>query len=356
MPTPTTTAHGPGPGNVFIPHGVRKSPGASRMMQVEFSRNPDRFALNQYAQLVTDSAIAGLYVELDTDEAVRVVNLHDFEWPDGNDAPDGEARQLTWKKFATNRRGFPFRLGRKARDNAAFDILGSNARMSATQAMTARSYDAVGVMTTAANWPTSNKSATVDALLSTTASAWTDSTAAELWIKKSINTVTETILQMTGGAIKPSDISLVVGPAIAHGMGEQAEIVQYLVNHERAIEAGLMGNASANAAYGLPPMLYGVNLVVEDAVRVTTRQGAATTTRSFMMGNNAVFLSRAGNLDGGAEGVPTLSTLTGFIHEDMTVESEEDDWNRRTKGRVVDDYDFVLSSTISGYHIADVTT
>ncbi len=356
MPSPTTTFHGPGPGNVFIPHQIRQSPGATRMMQVEFSRNPDDFKINQYAQLVTDSATAGLYVELDTDAAVRIVNLHDFAWPDGNDAPDGQARKLRWRKFATERRGFPFRLGRKARENASFDILGANARMTATLAMTARTLDAVTLITTASNWPTGNKAATVDALLSTTGSAWTDSTASENWIKKSINAVVEAIMKVTGGVIKPNDITLIVGPDTAHSMGEQAEIIQYMVNHERAIDAGLMGTNAMNAMYSLPPYLYGVRLIVEDAVRNSTREGAATQTRSFMMGNSAVFLSRAGNLMGGAEGIPTLTTLTGFIHEDMTIETEEDTWNRRTRGRVTDDTDWVLTSTISGYHIADVTT
>lgn len=353
--TPTTTFHGPGPGNVFIPHQIRQSPGATRMMQVEFSRNPDDFRLNQYSQLVTDSATAGLYVELDTDEAVRIVNLQDFVWPDGNDAPDGQARKLRWRKFATTRRGFPFRLGRKARENASFDILGANARMTATQAMTARTLDAVTVITTAANWPTGNKAATVDALLSTTGASWISSSTSQNFIKKSINTVVEAIMLVTGGVIKPGDISLLIGPDIAHSMGETAEIIQYMVNHERAIEAGLMGTNAANAMYSLPPFLYGVRLLVEDAVRVSTREGV-TQTRAFMFGNNAVFLSRAGNLTGGAEGIPTLTTLTGFIHEDMTVETEEDSWNRRTKGRVTEDTDFVLTSTISGYHIADITT
>lgn len=356
MPTPTTTAHGPGPGNVFIPSGVRKSSGATRMMQSEFSRNPDSFPLNTYAQLVTDAAIAGLYVLLDTNAAVRVINLRDFEWPDGNDAPDGQARDLTWKKFATNRRSFQFRIGRKARENAAFDIMGANARMSATQAMTARTFDAVTVMTTAANWETAQKAATIDALLSLTGAEWTSSTATELHIKKSINAVVEKIMLATGGAIRVGDITMVIGPDTAHAMSETPEIVQYLVNHERAIEAGLMGTNAANAVYGLPAFLYGVKLIVEDSVRNTTRKGAATQTNSFMMGNNAVFLSRSGNLEGGAEGVPTLSTLSMFVHEDMSVESEEDEWNRRTKGRVVDDYDVQLTATISGFHIADVTT
>jgi len=40
----------------------------------------------------------------------------------------------------------------------------------------------------------------------------------------------------------------------------------------------------------------------------------------------------------------------------MTIEQEVDPWNRRTKGRVVDDVDVVLTAPISGYLLQDVTT
>ena len=56
----------------------------------------------------------------------------------------------------------------------------------------------------------------------------------------------------------------------------------------------------------------------------------------------------------GAEGVPDFSTLSIFAYEDMTVETEDDTWNRRVRGRVVDDSAVVLTAPLSGYLLTDV--
>lgn len=356
MATPTTTTHVAGPGNVYIPSsGYTRSPGATRQMHIEFSRNPSTFAFNQYAQVVPDAAPKGLYAVLDTDEAVRVVNLQDFEWPDGDDAPQDEGRRLTWKKFATNRRAFPFRVGHKTRENAEFDIIGANSRMVATKAMTARSYDAIGVMTTSSNWG-DNYSATVDALLSTTGASWISSSATELFIQRSFHTVVSNIIKGTCGAIRleSHDIGVVISPDVAFQMARTAEVRAYVVNNEQALP--YWESTGVYAAYNLPPIMYGVRIIVEDAVRVSTRHGAASTTRGYMTGNNAIFVSRPNGLTGGVEGAPTFSTVTAFVHEDMTVETKDDPDNRRVVGRVVDDIDVVITAPISGWLVGDITT
>lgn len=354
MATPTTTLHAPGPGNVYIPT-YGKNHGATGKLQVEFSRNPSTFAFNQYVQVVPDCSPKGLYLELDTDEAVRVVNLQDFEWPDGNDAPDGEGRKLKWLKYATNRRAFPFKLGSLTVDVSDFEIVAANARMSATQAMTARAYDAIDTLLTAATWPTGSKAATVDALIGTTSgSSWVTSGTTDLFIEQSFHTVVEAIVKNTAGAVRPSEIMCVMGPTTAHRIRRTAEIKAYLVNHESAIPG--WEQTGIFTTYGLPPQMFGVNIVVEDAVRVETRHGAATTTKSFMMGDEVFFCSRPGGLTGGVEGAPTFSTVTAFVHEDMTTETLTDPWNRNIKGRVVDNLDVVITAPISGYHINDITT
>lgn len=363
MATPTTSFHDPGPTNVFIP-GAGINPQATGMMQVEFSRNPARFSVNQYVQFVPNAGQAGYYPEIDTDEAVRIVNQEDYLWPDGDDAPDLGTRPLRWKKYLTERRAYPFRLGQKTVDNAAYDIIGSHARMAATRGMLDRSLDAVTLITTAANWPTANKAATVDALLSTTGANWVVSTTTNLFIQRSFHSVIETIIQLTGGVVTPDQIALVIGPDTAHVMSRTAEIRAYIVNNESSVPFWM--NTGIFATYNLPPQMYGINIIVEDAVRVTTRKQATTTTRVFLMGDNAVFLSRIGGLITPSTGsaspgetnaqAPNFSTVVGFIKEDMTVETKSDNWNRRQKGRVVDDRDIVLAAPISGFHIADITT
>lgn len=363
MATPTTTFHGPGPVNVFIP-GAGINPQATGMMQVEFSRNPARFAVNKYVQFVPNAGQAGFYPEIDTDEAVRVVNQEDYLWPDGDDAPDLGTRKLRWKKYLTERRAYPFRLGQKTVDNAQYDIIGAHARMAATKAMTDRSLDAVNLITTAGNWPSGSKSATVDALVSDTGKSWISSSTGDLSIQKSCHLVIEKILQLTGGVIEASQIACVIGPDTAHKMARTGELRSYIIANESSVP--FWQNSGIFSMYNLPPVMYGINWIVEDAVKVTTRKQASTTTRAFLMGNNAVFLSRIGGLITPSTGsqapgesnaqAPNFSTVVGFIKEDMTVETDTDVWNRRQRGRVVDDRDIVLAAPISGHHIADITT
>ncbi len=234
--TPTTTFHAPGHGNVFIPT-FGTNDGATGRIQVEFSRNPARFAINQYMQVAPDSGEAGFFLELDTDDTVRVVNLQDYTWPDGNDAPDIGAQDLRWKKYLTERRAHPFVLGRKAVTNSArggWDIVAAHSRFAATQAMTARSVDATTVITTAANFPAANQAATGTLL---GGGAWTGAlaTSADSFILKGIQAMVEQILLSTGGAVTSSDLVLVVGPDTAHGMRATAEIIAYLTAHESSM-------------------------------------------------------------------------------------------------------------------------
>ena len=359
MATPTTTFHGPGPTNVFIP-GAGINPQATGMMQVEFSRNPNRFNVNKYVQWVPNAGQAGYYPEMDTDEAVRIVNQEDYLWPDGDDAPDLGMRPLRWLKYLTERRAYPFRLGQKTVDNAQYDIIGAHARMAATKAMSDRTLDALNVMTTTANWPDAQVDADIDTLLDETAKSWLASSTTELFIQQSFHAIIERIIQSTGGVVSADMISLVIGPDIAHIMSRTAEVRGYIVNNESAVPFWM--NTNLFAAYNLPPQMYGINIIVEDAVRITTRRGAATKTTEFMMGNSAVFLSRVGGLTTPATGggtdtnaqAPNFSTVVGFVKEDMTVETETDVWNRRQRGRVVDDRDIVLAAPISGSLISDV--
>lgn len=361
----TTVAWSPGHGNVFIPgfgvNGVNQR--STGRIQIEFSRAPERFSLNRYIQLVPDSPESGFYLLLDTAEAVRLVNDQDYVWPDGTDAPDIGDRPLTWKSFTTIRRAFPFRLGRKAVDNAQFDVVAAHARMAATQAMTRRTNEALTTLTEIAAWGANTEANTNDLVGS--ASPWNAATGDN--ILASVQAMVERILLSTGGAVTARDMILLISVKLAHVMRGTPEIIQYLVNHERAISAGMM-QSEITSNYGLPTELYGVGLVVEDAVKVTKRRSAMENAAgataqgvadagSFILGDDdAIMVSRPGGLTGGITGGPTFSTLTGFVYEDMVIENFDDPENRRVKGRVVDDIDIKLTAPMAGFFLQDALT
>lgn len=348
MATPSTSMFTPGPWNVFVPE-------ATSQLQVEFSRRPETFAITDIMQIVPNQPTSGYFASLDSWEAVRIVTANDHLWPDGQESPVGVRRPLEWLQWRALRKAFPFTLGKQTVDSAKWDVVASHSRMAATLAMTSRANDAAVVYGTAANWPTGSKAATVDALLSTTGANWyAGATAAGQFIKKSFLLILESILKNTAGVVGVGDVMCVMNPTTARQMAASPEVVAYLTQHEQAMSN--LSDSRLLSAYGLPPMLYGVRMVVEDAVKVTTRRDEddSATTAFVLADNDAVFLSRPGGLVGNAG--PNFSTVVGFFNEEMTVETKVEDWDRMTKGRVTENYDIVLAAPLSGYHMDDVST
>ncbi len=354
MATPVTTMHRPGQGNVFVP-------GATEQLHVEFSRNPASFALNRYMQILSTEKLIGFYAELDNEEAIRYVSVNDYQWPDGQPRPRGTTRPLRWKQYSCFRNAYDFSLGDLTVGQADFDIVAAHARTKATLCMTARTNEASTTLTTSGNWPSANTFATLDAL-GVTSGSWATSSTSQLFIRKSFNAVKKTIIKTTGGAVSPNDLLCVINPNQADTMSQTAEIQAYMTQHEQA-----MGNLAGDDRrmlddYGLPPVLYGVTMVVEDSVEVTTRFDVDTIASAGFIfpDSKAVFVSRVGGLEGtgtvNGNAAPSYSTLVGFFQEEMSVEAQRDDWDRMTEGSVVDTRDIILSTGASGVFLQDTTT
>lgn len=347
-----TNFYDPGSTNVFIP-------AATSQLHVEFSRNVLSFAINRYMQIIGGQRVVGLYAELSSDDPVIVITQEDNLWPDGQERPVGRKRPFRWKEWNCERRTYSYTLGGLTVDQASFDIVAAHGRGEAARAMTDRTIDAVTVLTTAGNWG-SNTSTTLDAL-GVTSGTWYSTTASDQFIKASFNIVKQRIAKATGGVVTGDQLALVVNPVTADGMARSAEVREYLVNHEKAYS--VLSDVRNVDTWGLPPSMYGIEIVVEDAVQQTTqREIDGTATVGYVMADNdAVFTSRVGGLAGvgapnQANAAPSFTTLTGFFHEEMNVETEVDGWNRVTKGAVTDNRDIVLTAPDSGYFLQDVST
>jgi len=146
---------------------------------------------------------------------------------------------------------------------------------------------------------------------------------------------------------------MVISPTVANLLSQTEEIRNYVKNYAAGALPFLQGG-DIFSRYGLPPNLFGVSVVVDDSVKVTSRKGAASTTRSFVYGNSAVFVSRPGGLVG-VEGSTSFSTCQIFAFEDMTVENWDDPKDRRIEGRVIDNSTSELVSPVSGVLVINVT-
>lgn len=332
----------PSSGNTFIP-----SHEASGSMMVEFSRNPADFALNKYVRIVPVTRDQGYYLEITAEQAARMTDSsgRDRDWHDGHEAPTGDdnLEKFNFVPYLTARKAHPFQIGQKAVGQASWDIVASHSRIIGQQAMTYRTQLANTVLVTSGNWAGNTATA------SSIAGGFLDqSTSTTMIIKKAFLGVSRRILLATLGVVKQKDLIAVMNPTTAERLSESQELVDFLKQSPFAL-AQVRGDVpNENGLWGLPETLYGVKLVIEDAVKVTNMKEATKAT-SFIHGDGTIlFCSRPEGLMG-SEGVPSFATLSLFVFEEMTVEVKSDVDNRRIAGRVVDDFVAKVTAPASGY-------
>lgn len=333
--------------NTYVPSTNALATGA---LQVEFTRAVNTFAVTKYAQLVPTNQMTGYYLRLNSDDNVRVVDGNEFAWPLGNDRPMGKMNEHDFVAFTCSRFAYPFYIPNETVKQAAWDVVAQHARSKAQLAMTHRSIRTATALTTSATFnAVGNYAATGTA--SPGGASWTGSTTNV--IQKAIQGILQRISLTTGGAVRAEqDVMMVISPTIANLLSQTTEVRDYVKNYPAALP--FLQGSDTFAKYGLPPTLFGVQVVVDDAVRVTTRKGASTT-REFVYGNSAVFVSRPGGLIG-MEGSTSFATCQIFAFEDMTVENWDDPKDRRIEGRVIDNSVAEVVAPVSGYLVANVTT
>lgn len=342
------TAVLPGGNNTFVP-----SLEATKGLQVDFSRNPDSFPLNKYIDIVPVEKSVGLYARMTVQEAGRILDStgKGFMWQDGDDLPDsrGNTEYFEFLPYSTLRQYYGFRIGYKAAKQAAWPIIAQHARIKAQQAMTNRTQYALGLLTTTSNHMTGHYSA-VNGGSITTSGKWDESTAARQDIKRCIDYGLGVILKDTLAGVTLDDIKLVMSFDCAKAIAVTQEISDYLKASPAALPR-IEGKLGPLGQLGLPTHLYGVELVIENTVKVTSKKGA-TDARDFVLGRTTPFLiARPGSLspasvegNAGTEAAPRFSAATLFSFEDMTVRTKDDEDNRRHEGGVIDDFDIRLTA------------
>lgn len=337
----------PGAYNVFVPNHA-----ATSSLVVDFSRNISDFALNRYCKLIPVSEMTGLYLEMTVEEAGRVLSADDAEhdWPDGADAPDSNdgTESFNYKDYRLRRKAYGARLGNLTVGGATWDIVAQHARIHAQKAMTARTKQVLNLITTSGNYLSGHTSAVSS--ISGNSGTWAASTSSRQDIQRSLNYAAKLINKQTLGAVKKKDLVLVLSPDCATEIAECQEIVEMLKSSRHSKDY-IEGDLWDNSDWGLPGQMYGVPVVVEDAVNVTTRKGASTTTKDYVMsGSTAALVARPGALEG-MYGGPEFSSVSLFVHKDgdLATYTKNDPDNEVTKLRIKDIRDAKITSPISSF-------
>lgn len=328
----TTTHQMPSASNVFV-----KNHDATNKMVIDFARNPKKFAVAQYVQMVPVKAMAGYYLRMTIEEAGRIVDpsLKNFDWPDGAASPEGldGLEAFGFEQYRTKRRAYAFTLGDLTIDQASWNILAQHGSIKARQAMTARTQLAITALTTAGNYDSSHV-LDVTAISGNTGN-WVQSTTARQDIKRSLQTAAELILDDTLAAIEVEDLQVVLSSSLAAGLTQSQEIYDYIKGTPEALAQVRGELPGRNVIYGLPDKLYGFPLVVEATRKVTNKKGATRAVSPILAKATPFMCARPGGLVGVAD-APNFSTCVIFELETMTVETLRDAKNRRTLGRIVE--------------------
>src|ERR1043166_813051 len=358
MPTPRY----PGSSNLFIPEATGQVIG--------YINKPGRFKIWDYAQKVKSTRNGGdgkpvcLFTTIDPDEPVRVVTDQEFAWEDGEDAPEGADQDFnfTLTEVRMFRRAYPYRMGEQAADTAnLFKPMPLKRQMAVSKAMTNKTARVWSLLDNSSNWGSHTADANV---LNGGRGKWSQASSTEgspfyLAIKRSLTAAVQSINLATNSVVQPEQLRLVLAPPLAMDAANSGEITDYLKGGVFAKMQQEGRERGKNQQYGSPDYYAGVEVVIEDASRVTERALAstgapATANRNYIKnGTSACLLSRDGGLEG-VEGSPNFSTLQVYFYKyELAIEEWFDAPNKVHRGRVLDQFKEVLASTRSGYLITN---
>jgi len=332
-------------------------------------RDPDSYAVNKYCQLTDAKKNVFVWYKIHFDDAGQrgLTASADNEaiWVDGQKAPENNQnrQRFTLVEGQVIRRAWDFGIGWETIADADLPTLLSHSMMVQNQAMTNITRRAVGILTTASNWPANN---TADATVTNGGAGFWDQATSDpaspnyLAIKKSLDSSIETIRLMTNNAfpLNNKSLRLVLSPKAARRISQTDEIHNYLKGSPDAKSVLI----ETLGEYGLPKYLYGFELVVEASGTIaghTTDDGTAaaigTAGRSFVWPENtAVITSQIGGLDGKIGG-PSFSTIQRFYRDkELQIEVEDFKWDRLTKGRAVTRDVVKLTCGESGFCITNI--
>lgn len=336
----------PGGSNTYIPSWEATG------LIIKYTRNASFFRINKYVKDLKVPKDQGYYLTLSGDDPYRVVSVNDYLWEDSVDAPGGrqERQGFGFLPYRTARYCFPFSLGRKSVNQAEWPILAEHAAMMAAKAMTVRTILNTTLATTTANW-----TGTWGTNYGAVSGVWSTSSIANSYIQADINTAMIAIEQASGGIVTDEEaLQFTINPTTARQIAKSPEYKQYIQGSPDAL-AAITDQRNPNRKYGLAPYLYGLGLVVENAVRVTTPKPGNVPTppsnsRSYIWpAANGVISSKPAGIVAAEEQTLDFSTFCFRFYEQMTTEQKSDPDNRREVGRVVEDYTVTLQAPQTGY-------
>jgi hypothetical protein len=350
----------PGGNDTFIP-----TLDLSGNLQVRFSRNVQSYGVNRYMKVVPVKKTRGSYLYFNPFDQIRLnINASTpsksgVKWAPGTPRPRNTLGSIGFevRTFTTQRYSESITLDSQGIDLANWDVQKANTEALAQKMMTLRAFNACSALTTSGNYPAAHvkASATAVGVGGTTASG----TTSDPRIKKLLDAAGIQIQKATGGRIRQGELAVLINAETAIKWSQTREIREYVMQSAGSEKMLTMRGTPLNSRYGLPDYLYDYQVIVEDLFYDDANRPGTTTlydaqaASPVFPASHALILTRSENLEG-AEGAADYSTGAFFVYEDMTVESQEDKWNRLVDLSVVDNYDTKITAPVASYLVQDV--
>ena len=331
-------------------------PGASQYL-VEFVRDPKRFPVDKYTQIVEAPDPTFYYWEIERDQMIRQHALNLSLFADGAERPIGTDNQLKSRMVQATclRYDFNVRLGDIFLKTNQWKAKELHLKMLASQAMLGRAYNAVNLLETVANWGANTSDAnTLNGGHGNWITASDDPSDSNYnAIRLSLMQAYNNIFLATNGQVSWRDLRLVVSPNLALGMSNSPELHNYIRQTERANDK-IEGDEDDYAdRFGLPRRLYGLEVVIENTPYLTDLSTAGLTTgstnRQFLKKDTTAFIvSRPGGLDG-TIGASFSTVQTYYYGSQLKALQWHDEKSLFVDCHVEDYYTTIMPAPYSGW-------
>lgn len=324
-------------------------------LTVAFSRNVQDYAINKYSRVTPVKIPVGPYLYFNPLDQTRMPNRpYGSRWAPGTVAPTGFHNTLGFevRTYRTERYRESVTLDERSVQIANWDVQKKHTESLAQKLMTNRSYAMATLVTTAGTYPAAN-TATATALAGGVLSG---GTTADPRIKVAFDEAAMVIQAGTNGTIRFGNLGVVMNAKTAQKLSRTREIREYMMQSQYAKDMVSYENQGLTRTnlYGLPPVLYGYKVVVEDLFWNVNNKGAAADASTAVFPDNVIVMfHKDGDSDTDAMNM-NYSSFHQFVREDMVVEAFPDPRSRLLEFTVTDEFQAKDVAPVSAFLITGV--
>lgn len=330
-------------------------------LQTSFSRNAKDFAVNMFCRPRPVKKPTGYYLFHNPLDYQRFPNgstnpSDPLLWADNSLRPmtGGPELGFEFRPFACVRYTDSKPLSLLADQVADFPFLKNETENSAAKMMVSRTAEVINIITNSANFPSTN----TDTATNWGGGFWDAGTETNPIIRKSLLKIGTVLSRVTNGNVTLQDLVLIVNPTTAYRMATSQEVHSIFVRSQFASDLltkeTTVGSGSNGPSFGLPASLYGVRTVVLDTSANWYNRSASGEARSFLYPDNQATLLCVKGRGDASEAGTSLDTVQMFMYEDLTVEAENDTFNRIIKIATTDHRQAVQVAGTTGANVSNL--